>query len=260
MIHTMSGALSGILTILVSMLLSVAGLLLVRRSLTTDWLKRHGDMAGYYFHIIGTLYAVLIAFAIYMVWSAYKTSGANLEHEATEVADLSRLSTAMPDAQRREINAALLEYLNAVSQDEFPAMAQGRTSQRTWTAMQRVWEVYGNAQVDTPKVQGYFNESLKHLTQLSDLRRTRLFASHGTVPAILWGLLSVVGVLLVGFTYFVGYESLSTHAVMTACLAGVLSFCMVLLLSLNDPYSGFDSITPEPFQLELQHVASRMLR
>ena len=136
-------------------------------------LKRHGDMAGYYFHIIGTLYAVLIAFAIYMVWSAYKTSGANLKHEATEVADLSRLSSGMPDGLRHDINTALLEYLNAVSQDEFPAMAQGRSSQRTWTAMQRVWEVYGNAQVDTPKVQGYFNESLKHLTQLSDLRRTR---------------------------------------------------------------------------------------
>src|SRR5579863_2368235 len=244
---TMHSLLAGVLVILASMLLSVAGLLIVRRYVSTEWLKRHHELASYYFLMIGTLYAVLIAFAIYVVWTAFKDAGANLEHEATEVADLSRLSTAMPDALCRNISEALLEYLNAVVQDEFPAMNQGRESERTWTAVQRLWDAYGSARPDTPRVQAYFNESLKHLTQLSDLRRTRLFASHGTVPQVLWCLLTVAGVLLVGFTYFVGHEGIATQAIMTACLAGVLSFSMFLILSLNRPYSGVGHVVPEPF-------------
>ncbi len=258
MIPMMNAALAGILTILVSMLLSVTGLLIVRRGVTIAWLKRHGDLAGYYFQMIGTLNAVLIAFAIYTVWSAAKDSATNLEHEATEVADLSRLSTAMPDGPRRNISLALMEYLNAVTQDEFPAMQEGRSSERTWTAVQKLWDVYGNMPVDSPRLQSYFSESLTHLTQLSDRRRTRLLASHGTVPPILWGLLTVSGTLLVGFTYFVGHENVWTQAAMTACLAGVLSFSMVLIVSLNKPYSGCGRATPEPFRLELAHVASRM--
>ncbi len=241
-------------------MLSVTGLLIVRRNVRAEWLKRHHELASCYFHIIGTLYAVLVAFAIYVVWGGFKEAGTNLTHEATEVADLSRLSSAMPDELRKNISTALMEYLKAVVEDEFPAMEQGRNSERTWAAVQRLWDVYGNAQPDTPRLQGYFNESLRHLTQLSDLRRTRLFASHGAVPQILWCLLTLAGTLLVGFAYFVGHENIATQAIMTACLAGVISFSMFLILSLNHPYSGVGRVVPEPFKLELSHVASRTLK
>ena len=241
-----------------SMLLSMAGLLAVRRYANVDWLKRHHEVASYFFLMIGTLYAVLIAFAIYVVWSASKEAATNLEHEATEVGDLSRLSTAMPDPLRRKITPALMEYLNAVVEDEFPGMQQGRESQRAWTAVQNLWDVYGAIQPETPRLQIYFTESLKHLTQLSDYRRTRLLASHGTVPSTLWYLLLSGAVLLVFFTYFVGHESAWAQAAMTAALTGVLTFSLFLVWSLDSPYSGVASVTPQPFKLELDHVASRM--
>ncbi len=256
----MDTPLVGVAVVFGSMLLSVIGLVIVRRNVSPEWLKRHHELAGYYFHTIGTLFAVLIAFAIYVVWGSFKEAGTNLSREATQVADLSRLSTAMPDDLRKNISLALMEYLNAVVEDEFPAMQQGRDSVRTWAAVQRLWDTYGTAQPDTPRLQGYFNESLVHLTQLSDLRRTRLFANRGAVPVILWCLLSVAGFFLVGFTYFVGHESITTQAIMTACLAGVLSFCMFLILSLNSPYSGVGRVVPEPFKLELAHVAARIPR
>lgn len=249
---------NGVIVICASILVSVAGLLVVRRYVDVDWLKRHHEVASYFFLMMGTLYAVLIAFAIFVVWSESKDAGTNLEHEATEVADLSRLSTAMPDPLRRKITTALMEYLNAVVEDEFPSMQHGRDSQRTWTAVQNLWDVYGTSQPDTPRLQAYFAESLKHLTQLSDYRRTRLFASRGTVPATLWYLLLSGAVLLVAFSYFFGHESVWSQAAMTAALAGVLAFSLFLIRSLDTPYSGVAHITPQPFSLELQHVASRM--
>jgi hypothetical protein len=254
----MDTPMGAVIVIGTSMLLSIAGLLVVRRYANVDWLKRHHEIASYFFLMIGTLYAVLIAFAIYVVWSASKEAGANLEHEATEVADLSRLSMAMPDPLRRKITTALMEYLNAVVEDEFPGMEQGRDSQRTWTAVQNLWDVYGAIQPETPRLQIYFAESLKHLTQLSDYRRTRLLASRGTVPSTLWYLLLSGAVLLVLFTYFVGHESAWAQAAMTAALAGVLAFSLFLVWSLDSPYSGVASVTPQPFSLELVHVASRM--
>ena len=98
---------NGVIIIGASMLLSVAGLLLVRRYVSVAWLRQHHEVASHFFMVIGTLYAVLIAFAIFVVWTESKEAGTNLEHEATEVADLSRLSTAMPDPLRREITTAL---------------------------------------------------------------------------------------------------------------------------------------------------------
>jgi uncharacterized protein DUF4239 len=249
---------NGVIVIVTSMLLSVAGLLVVRRYVSVGWLRKHHEVASNFFLMIGTLYAVLIAFAIFVVWSASKEAGTNLEHEATEVADLSRLSTAMPDPLRIKITTALMEYLNSVVEDEFPNMQQGRDSQRTWTAVQNLWDVYGTIQPETARLQAYFAESLKHLTQLSDYRRSRLFASHGTVPAMLWQLLVVGAVLLIAFTYSIAQESVWSQAAMVAALAAVLASSLFLVKSLDHPYSGVAQVTPQPFRLELQHVASRM--
>ncbi len=254
----MAALMNAVIVVGTAMLLSIAGLLVVRRYVNVEWLKRHHEVAGYFFLMIGTLYAVLIAFAIYVVWSASEEAARNLQHEATEVADLSRLSTAMPDALRREITSALMEYLNAVVEDEFPDMQEGRDSERTWTAVQNLWDAYGTNQAATPRLQAYLAESLRHLTQLSDYRRIRLFASHGTVPVMLKGLLLWGAILLIALSYCVGHENVWSQAAMTAALAGVLSFSLFLIGSLDSPYSGVARVTPRPFSFELVHVASRM--
>jgi hypothetical protein len=159
---------------------------------------------------------------------------------------------------RRNISNALMGYLNSVVEDEFPAMAEDRESQRTWQAVQRLWEAYSVGNLDTPQYQAYFAESLKHLTQLSDLRRTRLFTARGTVPTSLWFLLLSGGILLIAFTYFFGHESVLSQACMTAALAGILSFSLFMIASLDTPYSGVARVTPRIFLLELQHVAARI--
>jgi len=240
-----------------SMATSVSGLPFVRRYANINWLKQHHEVASYFFLMVGTLYFVLVAFAIFVVWSGFKDADSNLQHEATEVADLSRLSVHMPDPVRRAVSNALMEYLNSVVQDEFPAMAEVRDSQRTWDAVQKLWEAYSAGNLDTAQNQTYLAESLRHLTMLSDLRRTRLFTNRGTVPISLWYLLILGGILLVAFTYFFGHESALSQACMTAALAGILSFSLFLIASLDTPYSGVASVTPQIFVVELQHVAAR---
>ena len=117
-----------------SMLLSVLGLMLVRRFVNVECLKQHHEIASYFFLMIGTLYAVLIAFAIFVVWTQFQDAGANLEREVNAVADLTRMAEGLPEAQHKQIHGALLDYIHAVLDDEFPAMADGRDSPRTWAA------------------------------------------------------------------------------------------------------------------------------
>lgn len=253
----MDTALNGTFFISGSMIVSALVLLLVRRHLDIEWLKRQHEVASFFFLMIGTLYAVLVAFAIFVVWSQFQDAGTNLEHEANEIGDLSRMSLGLPDPLRHNIRGALLEYLNSVVDDEFPAMADGHDSPRTWRALQNLWDLYNDAQPNSPRMQIYYAESLRQLNAASDSRRIRLFSSHGTVPPTLWYLLFTGGILLIVFTYFFGHESVWSQAAMTAALAGVLAFSLFLIYSFDTPYSGVAHVTPAPFQLELQHVADR---
>jgi len=239
------------------MSLSVAGLVLVRRYADIAWLKRQHEVASFFFLMIGTLYAVLIAFAIFVVWTSFQDAGANLEHEANEVGDLSRMAMTMPDPMRTNIQAALADYIHAVVEDEFPAMAEGRDSQRTWQAIENLWKIYAEAEPATLKAQANYAESLRHMNDLSNDHRTRLFTSRGTVPSMLWYLLYSGGIVLIAFTYFFGHESLLSQGAMTAALAGILAFSLFLITAYDSPYAGAARVSPAPFQLELQHVMAR---
>jgi len=253
----MDTPLNGVLFVLGSMIFSVLGLFLVRRRLKIDWLKRQHEVASFFFLMIGTLYAVLVAFAIFVVWGQFQEAGTNLEHEANQVGNLSRMSMVMPDPLRTNIRNALLGYLNSVIDDEFPAMAAGRDSTRTWDAVQKIWDIYNTVQPDNPRMQIYLEQSITQLNGLCSSRRFRLFTSRGTVPPSLWGLLLVGGVMLIIFTYFFGHESIWSQAAMTAALAGVLAFSLFLIDTFDDPYSGVVHIATTPLQLELVHIKAR---
>lgn len=235
-----------------SMLISILGLVIVRRFVDLDWLKKHLEIASYFFLMIGTLYAVLIAFAIFVVWTQFQDAGANLEHEVNAVADLSRMSAGLPEPQRTMIHNAVLDYMHAVLDDEFPAMAEGRDSPRTVAAIQKLMDVYSSATVSNAKDQLFMAESLKHLNDLANFRRIRLFTSRGTVPQLLWYLLFGGGAVLIAFTYFFGHESILWQAAMTAALTGTLSFSLYLIVAYNGPYDGTTRISPAPYRVELQ--------
>jgi len=239
------------------MLGSIVGLVIVRRFVNLDWLKQHHEIASYFFLMIGTLYAVLIAFAIYVVWTQFQDAGAKLEAEANAVGDLSRMAAGLPPSQHAQVREALINYIHAVLDDEFPAMAAGRESPRTWTAMQRLMDVYTQPSIAGVKEQVFTAESLKHLNELSNFRRSRLFTSRGTVPRLLWYLLFGGGALLIAFTYFFGHESVAWQAAMTAALAGTLSFSLYLIVAFNGPFDGSTRVSPLPYEVELQHVSMR---
>ena len=237
-----------------SSLLSVLGLVLIRRRVDREFLETHHEVAGVFFTTYGTLYAVLLAFAVFVVWVDFKDAESNLELESNQMADLYRMAQAFPEQFRTPIQDALLGYLTSVLEDEFPAMAEGHESPRTFQALQNVWSVYRAGGPTDSNSQVFYEKSIERLNQLGNYRRLRILKSQGTVPTILWYLLGTGAVLLVGFTYFFGLN-LRSQALMTAALAGFLAFSLYLIYSLNLPFAGIARVSPEALQ-ELRFVQS----
>jgi hypothetical protein len=238
-----------------SSLLSVLGLLLVRRRVNLEFLETHHEVAGYFISIYGTVYAVLLAFAVFVVWVDFKEAESNFELEANQMADLYRMAQAFPETFSTPIQDALNGYLTSILQDEFPAMAEGHESPRTFQALQNVWSVYRAWGPTDSKSQVFYERSIGRLNELGNYRRLRILKSRGTVPTILWCVLGTGAVLLVGFTYFFGLN-LRSQALMTAALAGFLAFSLYLIYSLNLPFAGFARVSPEAMQQELRFVQS----
>jgi len=238
----------------VFMLLSVVGLLLVRRYADIEWLERHQEVTSYIFLMVGTMYGVLIGFAIFLVWGNFGDAGRNLEREANQVADLYRMSAVMPEPLGHNIRVALVEYVKCVLDDDFPAMAEGREAKKGWERIQSLWDVYAAGEFSTPKAQVYYAESLRRLNELSNYRRLRLFTSRGAVPALVWWLLVSGTLVLIALSYFFIHESIMSQSLMTAVMVGILAFSIYLIYAFDSPFAGAARVSPQPFEIELKDV------
>jgi hypothetical protein len=236
---------------------AILGLLLVRRLVPLDLLQMHHEVGGYIIGVMGTIYAVILAFVVFAVWNQYQIASTAVVAEANSLGDLSRMTKKLPDPLQSQFRGALVNYLKAVIHNEWPAMGSQNDSPEAWSAMQRLWDIYRHA--DMPRYelgQAFYSQSLQQMNNLSDSRRTRLFASRGKVPTLMWVLLWLEGAIILGFTYFFGIRSIRSQCIMTIAFALVVSLNLLLISELDQPFNGFAQIAPTPLEEELARITS----
>ena len=71
------------------------------------------------------------------------------------------------------------------------------------------------------------------------------------IEPLLWFVLIVGGLCVVSFTIFFGAENLKAQLAMACMLALLISLILFTILSLDFPFTGSVSISPEPFKMVL---------
>src|SRR5262245_30896060 len=118
-------ALRLLIVVLGASAISIVVLWWVRAAVDTESLRRSNGEVGNYLQAVGTVYAVLLAFVVYVVWGQFNDARVQVDHEANEVVDLYRTADGFPDAARGHIQLGLQRYVDDVLGEEWPAMACG---------------------------------------------------------------------------------------------------------------------------------------
>jgi len=142
-----SGFITGLLMVASTVGVAILGLLLVRRLVPLDLLQMHHEVGGYIIGVMGTIYAVILAFVVFVVWNQYQMANAAVVAEANSLGDLSRMTRRLPEPLQTQLRGALVNYLEAVIHSEWPAMGRQSESQEAWSAMQKLWEIYRSADI-----------------------------------------------------------------------------------------------------------------
>jgi large-conductance mechanosensitive channel len=110
------------LSLVASMVVAVLELLLVRCLAPASWLHANNEVAGNYLQTVGTIYAVLLAFVVFVVWRQHNDTRNTVESEANELSDFSRAIQALPGTQL--VRDFVQKYGKVVVDDEWLDMAQ----------------------------------------------------------------------------------------------------------------------------------------
>src|ERR1700684_3078379 len=115
---------SGAILVGLPTILAVLGPSLVRRCVTLEKLTTNNEIAGFKFATVGVLYAVLLAFAIIVVWEKFSAAETTVVQEAGAAVTVYRLSPGLGDKAGADLRDAVTHYLKVAIADDWPAMGQ----------------------------------------------------------------------------------------------------------------------------------------
>jgi hypothetical protein len=238
-----------------SVLLALAGTILVRRWVPLPLLEEQNDVAGYIIAVLGVAYAVLLAFVIFVVWSQFEDTKSGVAREANAVTDAYRLGQGLPEPSRRQITDLTRAYARVVVGEEWETTGHGSASldsARAWKALDQLWEAVRKTTPRTAAEQALYTQLLTEMHDISSERKLRLLAARAGIPSLMWVVLVIGAIVTVTFTYFFGVKSFRSQAVMTAALAGTIALNLFLIAALDYPFTGDVRVTPEAFQQALE--------
>jgi hypothetical protein len=100
---------------------------------------------------------------------------------------------------------------------------------------------------DTESHKLLYDQELQRIHELADARQECLLQADAGLPAILWAMLLIGGVILVGFTYLFGLQSTLVHTLMVAALALTIALVLFTEGALDYPFRGDIRVRPDAF-------------
>src|SRR5829696_4706384 len=171
--------LSAPLLVGVSTLVSMAGPLIVRRHVSLDRLRLNNEVAGFKFATVGVLYAVLVAFAVIIVWEKFSEAENAVAQEAGAVATLYRLADGIGGAPGAALRSGVTDYAKVAASEDWPAMERGRGSVSTTRALDRAYAMLLSFTPTDGRGTALLAEALHQLNLVTQARRVRLVLAPG---------------------------------------------------------------------------------
>jgi len=250
-------SLLAIAIVIVAVAAAVALMLLVRRSAPVGGFFTDSDRAAGVFGVVGTGFAVLLAFVIFLSFQSYDRAREAAATEAVAVSQLYRTAALFSPRPRRRVRGELICYARAVVEDEWRTMRDGHESARVDAWLARLEGTIDGLRLRGEKQNIAYEHWFDQAAERREGRRGRLAEATPFVPSLVWFALVLGGFLIVAYMCFHADagEAPVVQAMMMGSIAAMVVAGIVVVRFLDRPYhSGHGSIEPIAMTTTLEHV------
>ena len=214
--------------------------------------KESNDFTGAVVAVIGTTYAVLLAFMLSGVWNMFQQAEVNAEQEANDLVNVFRVSAQLPDPGGKLLRDLAEQYAHNAIHNEFPALQGQALPPEGGSLVAQMWTVSGQFKSPSADQQVAFGELLSTLRSLTEHRRIRIMQSREMLPVILWVVLIAGGVITVAASCFFGVPNFRFHLLQVIVLSFLISLVLVAIADIDRPYQGNVKVSPTGFEFALR--------
>lgn len=186
-----------LVTLVLTMAASLGFMVLLNRIWPCEKRNVQNDLIGWQLNMLGTTYAVILGFMLYTVWTDFGAAELNADLEASALRNVHRLAEGLPSTQRAQLEMQARSYADAAVYRDWPDMARGVIPEETHKINEAMWTTLMSVKAVAPSEIVAEDHAITELSALTMHRRTRLLQSASHLPAILWCVLFVGGVLTI---------------------------------------------------------------
>jgi Protein of unknown function (DUF4239) len=202
---------------------------------------------GALLQIIGTLYSVVYAFAIYVIWGQFTSVENEIRKESGALKGLLLFSQRFKEPVREPIVRAVKTYARGVAETEWRALAAGADTDKTdrlfSAVISSVTEV--KPEDDTDRV--LYQTLLEIANQASVHRDERLALSAKRMPQTLAAFVTLTAAMILFLFFFFPFGNIVLGLVSIAITTMLLFFANFVLTDLDNPFEGTWNVGSEPF-------------
>lgn len=243
---------AAVLVVVVASAITVK-LLARRRAPDPGWFIDSTRAAGA-LTVIGTMFAVLLAFTIFYALQNYQRARDGGSMEAISVTELHNVADVLEGHDGSRLHGDLICYSRSVVSDEWPAMARGESSPAVQHWVDTMVSDFAATDPNNPKQEAAYSQWFDQQAQRRDGRRARAAEAAPSVPVPLWIVLGI------GATAILAYmcvqadrrESAVVQAVPIAFVSALVTSALLVVAFLDHPYADWaGSLQPDQMRVTL---------
>lgn len=220
---------------------------LLRQARFYEWMAR--DSAGLNLLIgpVGEIYAVLLAFTIFVIWGQFTEVENLVIRECNSLDDLLRFSAWLNADRGAAIRRAVAAYAHRVLKYEWPALGQGRTDKQ---AEELFVEILGGVVEAHPadEAQRLIHARLLEMAQQTgSYRGERIAKSLTRMPPTLSGLVRSIAAVLLLLVFIYPFQYQIVGGFCFVLVSIVLFLADFVMKDTDNPIQGVWNVSPKPF-------------
>jgi len=217
--------------------------LLVRRNAPEGgWFTDSSRSAGT-LSLIGTMFAVMLAFVILFALQSYQRARNGSSVEAIAVAELDSIAEVFQPPAGDRLHDGLVCYARAVVEDEWPAMRNGRASDLVQSWIDKVGHEFAVADPHGVREETAYAQWFDEQAQRREGRRERLAEASPQVPLPLWFVLCIGASLTLAYMAAQAdrREGVLVQSIPIGFVTALVTAGMLVVFFLDHPYANENS-------------------
>ena len=218
----------------------------------------HNEGVEAYIGASAVFYGIVAGLIAVAAWEQFANYDDKVTEEAGAVAALYRDVATYPEPYGSKLKEELRAYTRAVI-DGWPLLQHGVVPPKPALLLNAFQATFYSFNPKTERDRIIHTSAISEFERMIELRRLRLHDKDVGLPAPLWAVVILGGILTVFLTYFLALERFKVHLTMTIVSGLLVSLLIFMIAAVDHPFRGEVSIGPDSFQLVYDQLESQRL-